>query len=414
MKRSLGPAFNALFVGSLITNTGDGIRLAALPLLAATLTDSPLLVSGVTAAQLLPWVIFGPIGGVFVDRWDRRRTILVTQAWRGLVMALFGLLVLSDLISIWHLFVAAFVITVGEILVDPSVVALVPKLVDDDQLDTANARIASVEIVTNQFAGAPVGAATFAFAPWLPFVLDGATYLGSILPFRRLPTRSEPPADAPAASSTSIHHEAAEGIRWLRAHTILGPLTAAIAWLNLGGAAAFSLLVLLVTKTVGASEFVFGLLLAAGAIGAFLGSISSARVTELLGRRLTVAGGAAAHGLAWLAMSRADSTPALLIAFFFSGVPIGILVPVTRGIQQRLAPNDMLGRVNVSARILTRGSMVVGALLGGALATMTSVRWSFVFAAAIELSAAAAMWVILGRGAVDPHKQTEMTAADEN
>ncbi len=170
---------------------------------------------------------------------------------------------------------------------DPSVVALVRELVDDDQLDTANARIASVEIVTNQFIGAPIGAATFAFAPWLPFLLDGATYLGSILPFRRLPAKSEPPADAPAAASTSIRHEAAEGLRWFRAHRTLGPLTGAIAWLNLGGAAAFSLLVLLVTKTVGASEFVFGVVLAAGAMGAFFGSMSSARVTEILGRRLT-------------------------------------------------------------------------------------------------------------------------------
>ncbi len=84
---------------------------------------------------------------------------------------------------------------------------------------------------------------------------------------------------------------------------------------------------------------------------------------------------------------------------------MGVLVSVARGIQQRLSPNEMLGRVNVSARILTRGSMVVGALLGGALATMTSVRWSFVFAATIELSAAAAMWAILGRAAVDPNKE---------
>ncbi len=82
-------------MGSMISNTGDGLRLAALPLLAAELTSSPLLVAAVTSAQFLPWITFGPFGGALVDRWDRLRTIVATQAWRGVVMAGFGVLVLG-------------------------------------------------------------------------------------------------------------------------------------------------------------------------------------------------------------------------------------------------------------------------------------------------------------------------------
>jgi MFS family permease len=82
--RSLGSSFDSLFRGSLVANTGDGIRLAAVPLLAASLTTSPFLIAAVTAAQYLPWATFAPLGGVVVDRRDRRQTILVTQAWRGL------------------------------------------------------------------------------------------------------------------------------------------------------------------------------------------------------------------------------------------------------------------------------------------------------------------------------------------
>lgn len=85
----LGAGFTALFRGSLVSNIGDGMRLAAFPLLAASLTSSPFLIGAVTAAQYLPWLVFAPVGGVFVDRWDRRQTILVTQAARGLVMAVF-------------------------------------------------------------------------------------------------------------------------------------------------------------------------------------------------------------------------------------------------------------------------------------------------------------------------------------
>lgn len=88
---SLGPGFRALYRGSLVSNTGDGIRLAALPLLAASLTTSPFLIASVTAAQYLAWLAFGPFGGAIVDRAERRRAILTTQLWRGLLMAGLGL-----------------------------------------------------------------------------------------------------------------------------------------------------------------------------------------------------------------------------------------------------------------------------------------------------------------------------------
>jgi Kef-type K+ transport system membrane component KefB len=99
-------------------------------------------------------------------------------------MAGLGLLVWSGHAQIGHVCVVAFAITLGEILVDPSTVALVPTLVEDVDLERANGRIAGVEIVTNDFAGAPVGAALYAFAPWLPFLVDACSYLGSLLPWR--------------------------------------------------------------------------------------------------------------------------------------------------------------------------------------------------------------------------------------
>jgi MFS family permease len=320
---SLGSGFRALWAGALISNVGDGIRLAALPLLATTLTPSPFLVATVTAAQYLPWLTFGPFGGALVDRWDRRRTILTTQAWRGLVMAALALVVWSGHAQIWHVCAVAFVITLGEILVDPSTFALVPTLVDDADLERANGSIARAEIVTNDFAGGPVGSTLFAFAPWLPFLVDGASYLGSRIPFARLPRRPDrvPPTQGPVPT---VRADAAEGFRWLRRHPVLGPFTAAQVVHYFGFAASFSLLVVLATDELGASAPAFGILLAVHAAGAFL-----------------------------------------------------------------------LGRVNVTARIFTRGTIVIGALFAGALASATSVRWSFAAGGVSQLVAAAAIWVVL-------------------
>jgi MFS family permease len=389
----MGSGFRALFFGSLISNTGDGIRLAALPLLATELTSSPVLVSAVTAAQFLPWVSIAPLGGALVDRHDRRRMILVTQSWRGAVMLALAWLVASDLVAIWHLCVVAFVITAGEILVDPSVVALVPTLVSDEQLDAANGRIASVEIVTNDFAGAPVGATAFGIAPWLPFLLDASSYLASLIPFRRLP--SDPPAPddqrhhevQPARRSTLLS-DAADGIRFLKRHPILGPVTAATMVFYLGAATGVSLLVLLIRDIARGPAWSFGVVLACGAIGAFFGTLLGGRLSTRFGTRATLVTATLLEGLGLAAMALSTSVAVLALIWFLGGLPAGARIPVARSLQQRLTPNRLLGRVNVSARIFTRGIIVVGALASGALATAIGLRWTFVVGGTIEVISA--------------------------
>lgn len=398
--RSLGPGFRALLIGSLVSNTGDGIRLAALPLLAESLTSSPLLISAVTAAQYLPWVTFAPVGGVVVDRWDRRATILSTQAWRALVMAGLAWLVWTGHVDVWHICLVAFAITVGEILVDPSTVALVPTLVDEADLERANGQIASVEIFTNDFAGGPVGAAAFMLAPWLPFLLDGITYLSSIVAFRRLPgSTTQQTSDATIVGTgrphRSVRVEAAEGFRWLRRHPVLGPLTLGQVVYYFGFSAGLSLLVVLVKEELAASAAAFGAVLAAGAVGAVAGSLVGSRLASALGPRVTLAGAVALQGAALGCAALSPSVWVLALVWFASGVPAGVQRPVARSLQQRLTPNHLLGRVNVSARIFTRGVIVVGALGAGALAEATGVRWSFGVGGLVVIGAAAVMWSAL-------------------
>lgn len=399
-KGSLGSGFGGLFSGSLITNTGDGIRLASLPLLAADLTSSPLLISAVTAAQYLPWATFAPLGGVLVDRWDRRRTILVTQAWRGVVLMVLGALVLLDLVAIWQLCLVAFLVTIGEILVDPSIVALVPALVEDEDLDAANGRIAAGEIVTNDFAGGPVGAALFGLAPWVPFVVDATSYLTSLVPFSRVPPRAlqaELPSDRSVPSARSVVTEAKEGLEWLWRHPLLGPFTAAQVLYYFGFSSGFSLLVVLVTIEGGAPPVAFGGVLAAGAAGVVIGSLLGGRIALVVGRRATLAVAVLLQGVALLAMATADSVPQFLVLWFLGGLPSGVQRPVARAMQQRLTPNHLLGRVNVTARIFTRGVIIAGALAGGALATAAGVRWSFVGGGITECVAGVAVWFALRR-----------------
>lgn len=385
----LGAAFNALLAATFVTNLGDGLRLAALPLLASTLTKSPLLIGGLTAAQFLPWTTFAPFGGVIVDRSDRRRLIMITQTWRAAVMAALAIVVLADVVQMWQLFVVAYVITVGEILVDPSVVATVPTLVSHDDLDRANGLITTVETVTNDFAGGPMGALTFALAPWLPFLLDSLSYLGSVAPFSRLPpTRSKPIAVGRPAARVAP----GEGFRWIARHPFLRPLTLAMAVFHLGTAGAFSLLILLVKDVLDAPGIVFGIVLAGAAVGATIASLAAARLTAAFTRRVVITSAAFAAALSVMAAGAATSEWQLVVTWTINGAASGTMLSIGRGFVQRHTPNDRLGRTAIASRTITRTSFVVGALLAGVIANATSVRWSFVVAGSFHIVGVVLLW----------------------
>lgn len=387
---ALGPAFSSLLIAAFVTNLGDGLRLAALPLLATTLTTSPVLIGGLTAAQFLPWMTFAPFGGVIVDRSDRRRLIMATQAWRSLVVAGLGVAVIADVVQIWQLFVVAFMITAGEILVDPSVVATVPTLVGADDLDRANGRLTTVETVTNDFAGGPLGAATFALAPWLPFLIDAASYLGSIAPFSRLPsTRASTAGDE---TRPPVRVALGDGLRWIARHPFLRPLTAAVAVFHLGTAGAFSLLILLVTDVLDAPDIIFGVVLSAAAVGATLASLVAARLTVAFNRRAVITVAATAAALSVLSASAVTNERQLIAVWIINGAASGTLLSIGRGFIQRHTPNDRLGRTAIASRTITRTSFVVGALLAGVVANSSSVRWAFVVAGSFHLVGALLLW----------------------
>ncbi|KJY23712.1 MFS transporter, partial [Streptomyces katrae] len=86
--RGLPAGFGRLWTAQTVSSLGDGVTHAALPLIALTLTRDPLALAVVTAAGTLPWLLFGVLGGALVDRWDRRRTMWVTDALRAALLAI--------------------------------------------------------------------------------------------------------------------------------------------------------------------------------------------------------------------------------------------------------------------------------------------------------------------------------------
>ena len=233
----------------------------------------------------------------------------------------------------------------------------------------------------------------FAAAPWLPFVLDGGSYLGSIVPFRRLPsTRARVHTADGSTVRPSVRADAAEGFRFLRRHAVLWPVTVATMVYFAGAATGMSLLVLLVRAAAGERPWAFGLVLACGAVGALLGTLVGAAVAARVGVRAVLSVATLIEGAALASMAATSSVAVLCAVWFLGGVPAGARVPVARSLQQRLAPGHLLGRVNVTARMFTRGVIVSGALAAGSVAAGLGLRTTFVLAGLVEAVAAALMF----------------------
>ena len=161
----LGRSFRWLLASSWVTNLGDGITLAAGPLLVTSQTHNPLVVAMATLLQRLPWLMFGLYAGVVADRVNRRAIVITTGLARAVILLLLTASILTRRVDTAVVLIALFLFGVNETFGETTTTTLLPMLVDQRDLGLANSRAFTGVIVWNQLAGPPIGAALFA-AGW--------------------------------------------------------------------------------------------------------------------------------------------------------------------------------------------------------------------------------------------------------
>ena len=371
MNRRANRDYWLLWSGSGLSNLGDGIRLTALPLLAATLTRDPLAVSGVLAATTAPWIVFGPIGGSLVDRIDRKLLMTVGQVARGVVVAVLAVLVAAESVTMTHLYITGAVIGLGEILVDTSSQAAIPQLAGGMQLETANSRLIAAELVLNDLAGGPLGAFLFAAVAFLPFGVNAGTFLvgGLLIALIRTPMQDER-----EPHRQNMRSDIVEGLRFVWNHGFFRGLALVVAIANFSIGAGGSILVLLAIEQLGTTEAQYGLMVGVGAAGGLVGALVASRVALRIGRRWSMTIGTAVLALGQLVLATAPdgiwATAGLSLGLF----GVSLFTVVGRTLRQALTPDRLLGRVVASFRLVGIGALPIGALLGGWVARATGLR----------------------------------------
>jgi MFS family permease len=382
--RDLPALFQRFWLAAAVSNLGDGIRLAALPLLALELTDDARLISGVTAMSFVPWIAVGPLAGALVDRHDRRTLMLIGQVARGIAVLLLAIAISAGWANIALLFVVALIIGAGETVVDSASQAAIPRLVDDHQLERANGQLTVAENLFNDVLGVALGAVLFSAASSIPFYTDAATFiLGAVI----LIGIRKPLQGQRLASRNSIRADIGEGLRFLARHRFLRGLAFSVAMTNLALNLGLGVMVILVVKEIGASTAVYGTILAVGAAGGVAGSMVAGRLTERLTPRRTLMLTHIPFVAASMIYMLATEAWMVSAAFALSSFALVIYQIPSRALRQRLTPEPILGRVVAAFRIVGLGGPVVGAPLGGVITEAFGVRWAFAASTALMVVA---------------------------
>ncbi|MBV9822082.1 MAG: MFS transporter [Actinobacteria bacterium] len=369
------PAFRSLWTANVASQFGVRVGGLAVPLVAIeTLHASPFAVGALNAVQYVGLLLIGLPVGVWVDRTRRKPILFAADAARAVLFAGIATLGWLGWLSYPHLLVVVLLGGFATVFFDVAHLSLLPGLVAPEELLEANARIQSAQSVAliagPALGGALVSAIGTSGAVWVTaagFALSGL----QILRIRAV----EAPAGRPPGSS--LVRQMGDGLRLVFGHPVLRAIALCTAWTNLFQAMFISLNLLLLTRIVGLSGAVVGLLIACSGVGAVLGALAGHRVARRLGRART----------AWLVPLLTQPLTLLvpltgqgwrcaLFAVGMGAVSFGgtiyNIAQVT--LRQSMCPPELLGRMNASNRVVVFSTLPVGSFAAGAVAGSIGVR----------------------------------------
>lgn len=377
---ALGRRFWSLWASFTAANLGDGLTLVAFPLLAVSLTDDARLVAFVSVCRFLPFPLLGLPAGVLIDRFDRRWLAIGAQAARSSVIGALAIVVWTGAATIPLLAAAAFVVGAGEVITDGGLPAVVRAVVESDQLERANSRLAASQTIANVFVGPPLSALLFELDPALPFAFGAALFVATIILLATLKGsfRAEFVVD-----DGSLRQRLTRGLAYVWNHPVLRPLALVVAAFSFVGEAGNAIFVILVTERLGLSNIEFGLLLSLESIAAVGASFGVAWLVGRTSHGFSMKTSVVLFASAAFVFGTTTFLPAILLAMVIKGAsqPTWNVVSVT--VRQRLVPDAIFGRMMTAYLVIAWGMQPVGALTGGVIAESFGPEWVYVMSATV-------------------------------
>lgn len=385
--RRLGRDFPWLMSSSWASNLGDGIALAASPLLLASLTSSPILVAAGAMLQYLPWLLFGLLAGAIADHHDRRRLVMTANALRAVIVLVLVGFLLTGTATVWMVLAVAFLYGTAEVFADSAGSTLLPMIVRPEDLGIGNARMQAGFLVANQLAGPPLGAFLFAVGSFWPFLVQVLCVALAVILVSRI-ARTPVPEHGEDSSRAPLK-AIGEGLRWLRHNAPVRTLVVIILVFNVTWAAPWGILVLYATEYLGMGPVGYGALMTASALGGMVAIFSFGWLEKHVSFATLMRVCLSLEVLMHLGFALTTVPAVAFVIMFGFGLYAFIWGTISTTVRQRLVPRELQGRIASVNMVGVFGGLVIGQFIGGILAQFFGLTapWWFAFGgAAITLA----------------------------
>lgn len=377
----------------------------ALPLIAARMTSSPLLVSGVTFSLMLPWLLFGLLAGTVTDRFDRRHILLSATVLR---LGTLGLLILAaalQAISLLLLYGAALVLGITETLTETATTALIPHIVPHRLLERANALLLGMQQLLEVIA-LPVGGMLAAAGLALAAELGGTGYVVALLTLLLLRGSFRPAHPAKRHLVADI----VDGVRCLWQHTTLRTIAIMAAVINACWSAWSAVLVLYAVAPgpMRLTSFQYGVMLTGSGVGGIIGALLTGRVQRWMGRRWLIGLNILGNGLMFAVSSLTANAWLMGLAILLGGIGSPLWGVAATSLQQRSVPAALQGRVFAAYRFISWGAEAIGPVIGGSIAQYFGIQTVFLGSALLTALLLLPFFQVVTEQALSlahPHKQ---------
>lgn len=373
----MGTGFRWLLGSSWASNIGDGVALAAGPLLVASLTSNAFVVALAALLQRFPWLVLGLYAGAIADRVDRKRLVMASDAARAVVLAVLATFIVTGHVSVGVVLGAMFLLGVAEVFADTSSQTLLPMLVAPEDLGVGNARFQGSFLVANQIVGPPVGAFLFAAGIAWPFVTQGVLVAFSVVLVARI---ALPKGGVRGDEQTHVLRDIREGLRWVWHHDAVRTLAIVIVAFNITWGAAWSVLVLYALDHLHMGPVGYGLLTSAAAVGGLLSTTSYDWIERRFDLATVMRACLLLEVVTHLSLALAPSGAVAIAIMVVFGAYAFVWGAVSTTVRQRATPTALQGRVGSVYMVCVFGGVVIGQVLGGWIAETWGLTAPFWFA----------------------------------
>ncbi|CAN5471034.1 MFS transporter [soil metagenome] len=362
--------FRYVWAGDTVSVFGMQLVGLAIPIMAVQLLDATPFEMGLLAAlEMAAFLLISLPAGAWVDRWHKKRVLIIGDLSRAAVLLLLPLAWALDALSMWQVYAVALVSGAITVFFDVANQSYLPEIVDRDQIADGNGKLSASQQVAGVVGPAAGAGLIRAIGSPLAIAVTSVCMAASSLLVSRVKHQEEP---KPREGRRPMGQEVAEGMSFVLKHPLLVRITACTGISNFASNVVFALFVLYVLRTLDLAETTLGLVFSVSAVGGLLGAVSANRFARLVGEGRSIPIAALLIPFASASTPLASTlppVPTLIVGGFIASWAIVVYNVVQVSFRQRLCPKPLLGRMNASIRFLVWGPIPLGALTGGALGT---------------------------------------------